>query len=422
LEIRKYLNGELDAHAMHELERRALDDPFLMDALEGFELTDKDQQANLNDLAGRLHRRTEKKQIRMIPWGRLSAAASVVIILGGAIWFFSSKHNEEKGKLVASDITIAKKEAPAAPAPVVKDTLAAAKQSTTAARMSTAPEPKNYSNKKADVSPQPVEQQLAEADDQKELANDKLKAAKQPADANGYGSLPYEPKKDSVAANELIVSAMEKQKKPAAAKSKASLSEQTQLQGKVAGVTVTPNDMHTIVGTVKGADDGMPIVGATVRVVGRSFGAVTDVNGKFVLQDVAKNQTLSVNYIGYNAKKVKADDDSMSITLDPAGNSLAEVVVVKDKDTENVDAHPKDGWKAFNDYLKKNSQSPDGKTGKVKVSFSVAADGSLSQFKIIKSLSDVADKQAIILISNGPVWLGNTDGKSKSITVSIKFR
>ena len=37
LQIRKYLNGELDAAAMHELERRALDDPFLADAIEGFE-------------------------------------------------------------------------------------------------------------------------------------------------------------------------------------------------------------------------------------------------------------------------------------------------------------------------------------------------------------------------------------------------
>ena len=33
LQIRKYLNGELNARAMHQLERRAQDDPFLMDAM-----------------------------------------------------------------------------------------------------------------------------------------------------------------------------------------------------------------------------------------------------------------------------------------------------------------------------------------------------------------------------------------------------
>ena len=34
--ISQYLGGELDEAAMHELERQALDDPFLADALEGY--------------------------------------------------------------------------------------------------------------------------------------------------------------------------------------------------------------------------------------------------------------------------------------------------------------------------------------------------------------------------------------------------
>ena len=48
-QIRKYLNGELNATAMHQLEQDALDDPFLMDALEGYEVNGKDQQANLHE-------------------------------------------------------------------------------------------------------------------------------------------------------------------------------------------------------------------------------------------------------------------------------------------------------------------------------------------------------------------------------------
>jgi len=44
--IRKYLNGELDARAMHELERRSLDDPFLMEAMQGYEQTEGDQKSN----------------------------------------------------------------------------------------------------------------------------------------------------------------------------------------------------------------------------------------------------------------------------------------------------------------------------------------------------------------------------------------
>jgi hypothetical protein len=231
----------------------------------------------------------------------------------------------------------------------------------------------------------------------------------------------YSPKKDSVAANEMLVSDIAKKKKANATafKPKSAAPTQTLVQSKVDGVSVTPDDSRTVTGTVMGSD-GTPITGATVKVAGRSFGAVTDVNGKFVLPDVAKDQTLSVNYIGYSAKKVKADKDSMNISLNPASSSLAEVVVTRES-TKNEDAHPREGWNSFEDYLKKNALSPDGKTGKVKISFVVAGDGTLSQFKIVKSLSDDADKKGISLISGGPAWTGGTDGKPKEITVSVKF-
>lgn len=36
---------------------------------------------------------------------------------------------------------------------------------------------------------------------------------------------------------------------------------------------------NTVSGTVVSADDGEPIVGASIRLIGTNFGAVTDVNG-----------------------------------------------------------------------------------------------------------------------------------------------
>ena len=156
---------------------------------------------------------------------------------------------------------------------------------------------------------------------------------------------------------------------------------------------------------------------------------VTDVNGKFTLPDVSSDQTLSVGYIGYNAKKVKVSNkDSLNIALEPNTSSLNEVVVVgygakkEDNDAGVQDAQPQQGWHAFNEYLKKNAQSPDAKTGKVRISFMVAADGSLSQFKIIKSLSEATDKKAIDLISNGPEWVGSTDKKPKEVKVNVIFK
>lgn len=435
MQIRRYLNGELSTRAMHELERRALDDPFLMDALEGFEHAPVDQHANLAELTDRLRRRTERSGGGIIPWIPLSAAASILLILGAGIWFVTGRRAEQKARpLVVQNTATEKKEHPALSAPEkITDTLQNQKVKHYA---HVAPQQfkadHNNVDKKVDTS-KVVLREIAVAKGKSPGAADVATADQYKSAVPAEPSASYDkstgyftPKKDSVGANEMLVGDMEKKKKanPAVAfNPKTPQSTQTLVQSRVDGVSLNPNDSRTVSGTVMGSG-GMPITGATVKVIGRNFGAVTDANGKFVLSDVAKSQTLSVNYIGYSGKKVKADRDSMSISLEPANSSLAEVVVANtqnEKAVKTEDAHPQGGWNAFDDYLKKNAQSPDGKTGKVKLAFTVAADGSLSQFKITKSLGDDADKRAIALISAGPAWVGGRDGKPKEVTVTIRF-
>lgn len=435
IQIRKYLNGELDARAMHELERRALDDPFLADALEGFEHASTNQEANLAELTDRLHQRAEKKVRKIIPWGRLSAAASIVVVLGAAVWFFANRNSESEAKRVtAQNIIPEKKEAPTAANPgATADTLVQEKnkglvQTEVAkpkAEKQTTPVKRNVTLKQAPKQIA-VGEPVANAD-QAVVAEYKappVVAAPATSSDKAYEEAYRSSRKDSVGTNEMLVGDISKKKanSPSPFKPKLPPSTQTLLKSRADGVNVNTDDSRTISGMVMG-NDGLPITGATVKVVGRNFGAVTDANGKFVLPDVSKGQTLSVNYIGYSGKKVKADQDSMHISLEPAGGSPGEVVVVKpnENNVSNQDAHPRDGWKSFDDYIKKNAQLSDGTAGKVKVSFFVAADGTLSQFKIVKSFSDDADKKAISLISSGPAWVGNADGKPKEVTVTVRF-
>ena len=42
-DIEKYLRGELSSSEMHQLEKKALDDPFLADALEGASMISSDE-------------------------------------------------------------------------------------------------------------------------------------------------------------------------------------------------------------------------------------------------------------------------------------------------------------------------------------------------------------------------------------------
>lgn len=88
--IRKYLNGELDARAMYELERQAEHDPQLRDMLAGMEMAPPEEHAaNLADIRQRLQARitAEKVPVRRIYFGRWAAAASVLLVLSIATLF-----------------------------------------------------------------------------------------------------------------------------------------------------------------------------------------------------------------------------------------------------------------------------------------------------------------------------------------------
>ena len=80
-------------------------------------------------------------------------------------------------------------------------------------------------------------------------------------------------------------------------------------------------------GTVVSQDDGQPVVGASVLVVGTQVGAVTDANGKFSLTCPAGKSTLRITYVGMEPLEVSARPN-MRIVLTSDQKSLDEVIVV----------------------------------------------------------------------------------------------
>ena len=80
-------------------------------------------------------------------------------------------------------------------------------------------------------------------------------------------------------------------------------------------------------GTVFSQEDGQPIIGAAVKVVGTQTGALTDVNGKFSVPLPAGKTELEITYLGFEGKTVKAKN-GMRIFLKADAKSLDEVIVV----------------------------------------------------------------------------------------------
>lgn len=84
----------------------------------------------------------------------------------------------------------------------------------------------------------------------------------------------------------------------------------------------------TVRGTVKDAS-GELLVGVTVQVANTSSGTVTDLDGRFVIQNVPATATLEVSYVGMKSVNISVDGKTnFEITLEEDTEILEEVVVV----------------------------------------------------------------------------------------------
>ena len=93
----------------------------------------------------------------------------------------------------------------------------------------------------------------------------------------------------------------------------------------VSSLVVTAQTKHT--GKVIGADDKLPVVGASVRIKGTNTGAVTDVNGDFTLS-LSPGNVLVISYIGYVTQEITVrGGDFITVSLAPSASTLNEVVV-----------------------------------------------------------------------------------------------
>ncbi len=75
-------------------------------------------------------------------------------------------------------------------------------------------------------------------------------------------------------------------------------------------------------------EEGLPVVGATVRETGTANVAITGVDGKYSFQ-VSPKATLEILYLGYKNYKIEVNNRrTIDVTLEPSMADLGEVVVV----------------------------------------------------------------------------------------------
>ena len=159
----------------------------------------------------------------------------------------------------------------------------------------------------------------------------------------------------------------------------------------------------TVTGTVISAEDGLPVIGASVLEKGTSNGTITDFDGIYELT-VADDAVLVFSYVGLTSKELKVSGPTMDVTLQGDAIAMEEVVVtamgvVQEKKRLNF-AVQNIGGDALTENKSSNFvNSLQGKIAGVSVTNSGGSPNAGSQI-IIRGISSINTSQ-----SNEPLFI-----------------
>jgi len=376
--IRKYLQGELDARAMYELERLAQDDPAVMDVILGMEMGNSDlHDANLVTINERVSKRVQGSKIKkMIPWKTWTVAASLVFgVTIATFWMLGKPGN--------NDLVQNKKSG----RPVDSTALAATVESA------------------GQVNPDANAQKISA--DQVLAANKKMKQ-------KSAFSAPAKPINEDLAVNQPVVVSSSR---PFARRSA------VVMQPKIDNATVAGAGF----GAEQAASDQISkqIINPEARIAASRSKVMLDSGANAIAavsnKNIMMNDTQTLNevvVIGYGMQK------KLELNA-PLAGKVAGIQVkgipAKSNAIEIKEAHPVNGWKLYKKYLKDNATVPAGKSGKVRLAFTIDEQGKPLAIRIVKSAGEEIDQKAKRLIIEGDKWISGKDELLKEIVLEIRF-
>lgn len=176
------------------------------------------------------------------------------------------------------------------------------------------------------------------------------------------------------------------------------------------------NATHTVSGIVKD-ENGLPIIGATIKVRGAQMGVVTDIDGKFSLK-TSVGSVLTVSYIGYKTQDIKVQEGgSLNIKLEPESKQLNEVVVTALGIKRSQKALSYNVQQVTSDELIRNKDanfinSLAGKVAGVNINTSSAGVGGASKVVMRGAKAIEQSSNALYVIDGVPMFnLGQEGGK-----------
>ena len=448
-DITKYLKGELSPAEMHALEKKALEDSFLGDALEGAgDLGVEDFDADVDLLQGRLEKRIAGNEGRVVSlwvWS-MRIAAGLALVAIATFTIIRLAGNRPSERLAINKETVVpteKNDAGAVPESsdtaqeIGKDLLSLAKPE----------EPKSIADVRPPAGNKAAENPISSSSQPAAAAEEPAQPAPEleASDDRDIAAEITTGDKAKIAATAPIETRREeaetaKKSEPTLAKDvsrRARKADQKAAAGAAAVSSAADEAPSNIIRGQVRSQDGSPLPGVNVIIKGTNEGTVTDALGNYQLAANTAGPTLVFSFIGFEETEVSAGTrEQVDVRLTDDITELSEVVVVGYAvETDNVNvsnlefAAPAGGRRAFEQYLDLNLQYPtealdNNVEGKVTIQFAVEATGELNDFKVVRGVGFGCDEEVIRLIKEGPGWTPtkrNNSAVRDLVKVRMKF-
>lgn len=382
MKLSDYIQGQRKGKEAHRLEKEAMKDPFLADALDGYHRIEGNHEEILNKLRRQIAFRSGKtRKKRAVRWS-IAACLLVLLSVGGYFLFpegMLTKDRYARVKPVSGKEMYYEEECMASEPDSSGSIVAKMVSSDTAPQTSSAQiGEKKKSNRTTPSSTASVPQ------------TDEYRIV---AEENALCETEYAALFDETESGNAAVGIQTQNAVPSS--------------GEIRGKVVDRN--------------GEPLPGASVTLTDSGSATITDTLGNFTLIAVG-DKAIQVDYIGYEPVTLPVDTaKNIQIVMNESLVALNEVTVTE-VTGKRVVPEPVTGKRKYRKYLKENLVRPIGNEcagvkGNVTITFHVNGQGRPFDLVIEKSLCVQADEEVMRLIQEGPDW---TPGNQRAC-ITVKF-
>lgn len=391
MDFKAYIKGKRKGKEAHNIERAAGHDPFLRDAIDGFDAVEGDHFASIEFLEKQVEALSKPRTRRFQPLFWYSSAATILLLL--ALWVFyptTEKTDylaDENNTSINSDIEVS-----------TNDSVENSVNTQKIEKLTNDKPAKQIAQSKSRNIPH--ESDLAVA---KPVVAEKKSDALPDEMDNGKLVIP-ENTVDAVA-QRTNVFGMRTMSASKNAVGMAQIADDNKLRGRVID------------------ENGEPIIGATITFKDTYKSVLTDINGNFVI-DVPKNNNrpLVLSYIGYETKEVAVNEPTIEVKMHADQLALNEVVVVGygsqkrtsrvgsvarvDNEVRKTPSEPIFGEKEFLRFYEVLRTKSICNTRKESLTarFYIDENGNATELQIEKASCDAMAEEFRRIVAQSPAW------------------